>query len=119
MTSLCAGHKDHEPLVRRPLHPICALLRRLRVAAGLSLNQFEEQYGISAVVVGAYERGDRLPPLHRLDEILSCYGYHLVAQPIGGVTVVRPDDDVITTLRSIADQLENRNGLPDLSEAAA
>jgi transcriptional regulator with XRE-family HTH domain len=93
------------------LHPICAMLRQLRVAAGLSLTEFESRYEIPAVVVGAYERGDRTPPLHKLDTILGAYGYRLQAVPTGAAAVRLPED-IIGALRAIADQLEAAQLMP-------
>ncbi len=86
-------------------HPLCAMLRQLRQAARLSLSQFEERHGIPAVVIGAYERGDRVPPLTKLDHILGCFGYRLAAVPLG-VQAVRLPADMVAELRAIADQLE-------------
>ncbi len=62
-------------------HPICLLIRRLREARGESLAAFEARTGISAVVVGAYERGDRTPPVSKLDGVLRALGYELYARP--------------------------------------
>lgn len=73
-----AGQELGPPVV----HPLCAMVRELRQAARLSLHQFEECYGIPAVVVGAYERGDRIPPLHKLERILACFGYTIKAVPV-------------------------------------
>jgi transcriptional regulator with XRE-family HTH domain len=86
-------------------HPLCVLLRQLRQAAGLSLTQFQDRFDIPAVVVGAYERGDRVPPLLKLDAIFHCFGYRLVAHPIDDKAVQRVPD-MIEGLRAIADQLE-------------
>ncbi len=94
------------------------MLRELRLAARLSLAQFEDRFDIPAVVVGAYERGDRIPPLHKLEAILACYGYRLLAVPKDG-SAVRLPIDMIADLRAIADQLEATNALPELSRAAA
>ena len=99
------------------VHPLCAMLRELRTAARLSLAQFEQRYGIPAVVVGAYERGDRIPPLNKLETILGCFGYKLVAVPTSA-DAVRLPLDIVTDLRAIADQLERGQALPDLQPAA-
>lgn len=85
-------------------HPLCALIRELRAATRLSLAQFEERFGISAVVVGAYERGDRIPPVPKLEAILNCFGYRLAAVP-AGTDAVRLPGDMVADLRAIADQL--------------
>lgn len=87
-------------------HPLCVMLRELRRASKLSLAQFEIKHGIPAVVVGAYERGDRVPPLAKLDTILDCYGYQLAAIPTRPDAVRRPTD-IVAELRAIADQLES------------
>lgn len=91
----------------RDPHPTCAMLRDLRTSAGLTLAQVEKQFGVPAVVHGAYERGDREPPVRKLDAILHHYGYQLAAVPLG-TEAVRLSGDVIADLRAIADQLEAR-----------
>lgn len=83
------------------------MLRGLRHAAKLSLAQMEANTGIPAVVLGAYERGDRVPPVTKLEPILAYFGYQLVALPIGADRV-RLDMDIVSDLRNIADQLEIR-----------
>lgn len=95
-----------------PPHPLCGLLRELRQARRLSLTAFHNRTGIPAVVLGAYERGDRLPPLPKLDAILSFYGYELRAVPVGADAVQRTDD-MVTQLRSIANQLESTAQMDD------
>lgn len=102
--------------VRREPHEICVLLRQLRQAARLSLKQMEDRYGVSSVVLGAYERGDREPPLRKIDAMLRIYGYRLQAVPIDA-SATRMPADMVTTLRGIADQLEESavNDLPALS----
>ncbi len=86
-------------------HPLCAMIRQLRQTARMSLSQFEERHGIPAVVVGAYERGDRIPPLHKLEGILRCFGYTLVAVP-SDADAIRLPGDMVAELRAIANQLE-------------
>ncbi len=98
-------------------HPLCALIRELRQTAGLSLAQFEERHGIPGVVVGAYERGDRIPPLHKLENILDCFGYKLIAVPAGSEAVRRPTD-MVAELRAIANQLESTAAQGDAAPAA-
>ncbi len=93
------------------LHPLCAMLRQLRRAAGLSLHEFQDRHGIPAVVLGSYERGDRHPPLAKLDQIFAAYGYRLLAVPAEESAVRRPLD-MAAELRAIADQLERRHGFP-------
>lgn len=103
------ARKGREP------HALCTLARQLRKTAGLSLNRVEERYGIPAVVIGAYERGDREPPLRKLESILAIYGYQITAVPIGS-EAVRLTGDMVSDLRAIADQLESTNGVSELSE---
>ncbi len=98
-----AEHQDTKTDI--PPHHLCGLLRALRKAKGMSLSQFEERYNIPAVVVGAYERGDRIPPLHKLDIILGCFGYRLEAVPIDA-DAIRPTADMVSELRAIANQIE-------------
>lgn len=87
------------------------MLRQLRRAAGLSLMDAEDRLGVSAVVLGSYERGDRNPPLYRIEQIFNAYGYTVAAVPIND-TAVRLPVDMVLQLRAIADQLERRS-LPE------
>jgi len=99
---------------RRDPHPICKMLRALRHASGMSLAAIEATYGIPAVVLGAYERGDREPPLRKLDRVLAVYGHHLAAVPTSDAAVRLPED-AATALRQIAAQLERKpDGLPGM-----
>jgi transcriptional regulator with XRE-family HTH domain len=99
-------------------HPLCVLVRQLRRASGMSLTRFEERTGIPAVVVGAYERGDRVPPLSKLDVIFGAFGYRLTALPVDSQST-RLSHDVVADLRAIADQLEARNALSAVPDPAA
>lgn len=94
-----------QPASPASVHPLCLMIRDLRKAAGLSLAQFEMQVGIPAVVVGAYERGDRVPPLSKLDIIFGSFGYQLAAIP-QDAKAVRMSQDMVADLRAIANQLE-------------
>jgi transcriptional regulator with XRE-family HTH domain len=87
-------------------HRLCVMLRDLRQAAGMSLKQMGGKHGVSPVALGAYERGDRLPPITKLDQLLGVFGYRLSAEPIGS-GAVRASEDVVAELRAIADQLES------------
>jgi len=109
--------RDEAPARAAKPHPLCALLRQLRTAAGLSLAQVEQEYGISAVVLGAYERGDRIPPLPKLERVLTCFGYRLDAVPIDS-TAIRLKPDVVADLRAIANQLERTDDVPALPAPA-
>lgn len=112
----------HRP--SREPHPLCVMIRELRKASGVSLSTFEERHGIGAVVLGSYERGDREPGIHRIDNILNVFGYKLTAVPIGvedGVAPTMMPTDIIHTLRGIAAQLEEqyaaaRIGNPQLKD---
>lgn len=90
----------------REPHPLCAMIRNLRQAGGLSLKQFELKTGLPAVVIGAYERGDRIPPLSKLEQIYEAFGYRLVAVP-ASTEAVRLPTDIVADLRAIANQLEH------------
>lgn len=87
------------------VHPICKQMRDLRVAAGLSLAQAKEVVGLSDIVLGSYERGDRQPPLVKAESILNGYGYTLAAVP-KDFDAVRLPSDMAQDLRAIAAQLE-------------
>jgi len=96
-------------------HPLCQLVRDLRSAARMSLSQFEDKYGIPAVVVAAYERGDRIPPLTKIDQILSCLGYRLIAVPVDHQSVRLPGD-IAAELHAIADMIAASAHTPDQLE---
>lgn len=89
------------------------VLRELRHASGLSLARAEQQFGIKAVVLGSYERGDRTPYADRLDACLAFYGYELRAVPIGATVIEGPvpaatvltDEQIAAALRSLADHI--------------
>jgi transcriptional regulator with XRE-family HTH domain len=93
-----------------PLHPVLVQLRQLRQATGLSLLKLEEKHGITAGVVGSWERGDRRPTVDALQRVLDVYGYDLVAVPRhrvpGGAPVVRTAADMTTLLRKSAEALQ-------------
>ncbi len=86
-------------------HPLCTKLRDIRTAAGISLSEFERRYKIPAVVIGSYERGDRIPSIERLDAIYSIFGYRISVIPNEDTPVVRTKADMARDLRSIAEQI--------------
>lgn len=90
-----------------PPHPICRQMRDLRVAAGMSLVAAGRQFGFSPVALASYERGDRQPPLFKLEDILNKMGYTIVAVP-KEYDAIRLTGSIIRELRMIADQLERR-----------
>lgn len=65
----------------RPLDPIAGQLRAERKRLGLSLPAASARVGLEAVVIGSYERGDRIPPLDRLRTWTEGLGHHLLAVP--------------------------------------
>lgn len=96
-------------------HPITALFRELRQAAGLSLTDWEQLTHIPAVVMGSYERGDRQPTLGQTDNILRRFGHELAAVPVGALIVPPGDagaqwvltgEQMVSMLRHIAAQVE-------------
>jgi transcriptional regulator with XRE-family HTH domain len=97
------------------VHPICKQIRDLRMASRLSLTQAEKVLGVSGIVLGSYERGDRIPPLTKVDDILKGYGYRLAAVPVD-FDAIRLPSDMATELRAIADQLEREKHDNDVSE---
>lgn len=101
--------------VKKEPHPLCVLLRRLRQASGVSLQRMEQLHGLKAVVLGAYERGDREPPIRKLDEALRLYGYQLAAIPIDADDPVQLSGDYVADLRRIADHLEQRDAMHKVS----
>lgn len=91
--------------IANEVHPVCKQMRDLRMAARLSLPEAEELTGISGIVLGSYERGDRVPPLAKADQVLRGYGYRLAAVPVD-FDAVRLPSDMATELRAIADHIE-------------
>lgn len=102
-------------MINPPPHPICKQIRELRRAAGLSLTEAANRTGVPAIVLGSYERGDRKPPLTKVDEILAGYGYVLAAVP-NGFDAVRLRADMASELRAIASQLEKEGKNSDVLE---
>lgn len=91
--------------VRKP-HPVVQFLRSIRRKNGLSLAQMESVHKLSAVVIGAYERGDRNPPLWKLEQALNVFGYRLAVLPVDDEDRRLATDDVPGTLRELAEFLE-------------
>lgn len=56
-------------------------LRRIREAAGLTLQRAADRADISAACIGSWERGDRTPPVDRLTQYLALYGLTLTIGP--------------------------------------
>ncbi len=98
-------YEQHDKARTYKVHPLCARLRELRHATGMSLAQAAHKFGRSAIVMGAYERGDRIPPVTKLVELYEDFGYHLVAVPISDAATV-PPRDMAATLRLYAERLE-------------
>jgi len=99
-------------------HPVCKKMRDIRRAAGISLMDVEQRFGVSSVLLGSYERGDRNPPLSKIEEILNSYGYTLDAVPVDEKAVRLPEN-MAAELRIIADQLEGINAVPQVSVTPA
>ncbi len=92
----------HEP------HPVCRKLRELRRASGLSLQDMEDKHGVNSVLMGSYERGDRIPPLPKIDALLKLFGHRITTEPADD-DAIRVSSDIAGDLRAIANQLE-KNG---------
>jgi transcriptional regulator with XRE-family HTH domain len=91
--------------VKREPHPICKQLRDLRRSAHLSLPEAAQRTGFPSSVLGSYERGDRIPPLTKLEEIFNGYGYTVAAIP-KDFEAIRLTGNIARELRLIADHLE-------------
>lgn len=91
----------------REPHPVCKQLRAIRRSANLSLPEAEQKCGVPGIVLGSWERGDRNPPLHKLEDALNSYGYTLVAVP-KDFDAVRLSSSIVNDLREIANQLEKK-----------
>lgn len=100
---------------RSKVHPICKQLKDLRMAARLSLTEAEKLLGVSAVVIGSYERGDRMPSLARIDAVLHGYGYRVAAVPVD-FDAIRLPSDIAAELRAIADQIEKETRQDDAGQ---
>lgn len=101
---------EEVPLHRsyRGPHRVCAFLRQVRRRNNMSLSRLEAEHGLSAVVIGAYERGDRNPPLWKLEAALNIFGYRLDVVPLDDNAARLPTEDVVATLRLLADFLAER-----------
>lgn len=92
MTDLTIDLTGHDTRQRE----LGARLRRVRTQQGLSLAQVEQRSGgrWKAVVVGAYERGDRAVTIERLAELAAFYGVPLAHLLPGSpsATAARVDD---------------------------
>lgn len=108
MATNFVADEDYVPQPAKPVHPLCRMLRELRRQTRLSLGQIQERYGMPAVVLGAYERGDREPPMTKLEQAFALYGYKLTAVPIDDSAIIL-DVDMVAQLRGIAAQLEARS----------
>ncbi len=89
----------------KDVHPVCRAMRELRTAAGWSLGQTQIRSGINALALGSYERGDRIPPLTKADQVLHVFGHTLIPVPTGMHAVRRPGD-IAAELRAIADHID-------------
>ena len=102
----------------RTVHPAVNKAKMLRKASGLSLSMMEKEHGINSIVMGSYERGDRMPTVNRLEQILNCFGYTLAAQAVCH-DAVRLPEDIVGLLRQIADQLESVNAVSSVPKAVS
>lgn len=64
-------------------HRLAVELRRFRNERGWSLLAAQAHTGVDMVVIGSYERGDRQPPMGRLDALAGHYGMQLAFVPKG------------------------------------
>jgi transcriptional regulator with XRE-family HTH domain len=92
------------------MHEICTTMRELRKAAGMSLQDAENVMGISAVALGSYERGERNPPLAKIEQILNTFGHRLAAVPMSD-DALRLPADMAKQLRAMADQWDAKTTL--------
>ena len=67
-----------------------AYMRNVRNRQGLSLQRFEEQFDMAAVLVGSYERGDRNPGVDQLLRWTAALDQR--------VAVLDPEEVVLTTI---------------------
>lgn len=93
----------------RKQHPVYKQLRELRESQNLSLQEAAEITGVTAIATGSYERGDRQPPVEKVEQILNGYGWTLVAVP-KDFNAARLPADMASELRAIADQIVKMRG---------
>jgi len=71
------------PRAKGTPHRLCRQLRLERAKTGWSLANVSRRIGLSEVVIGSYERGDRNPTLDRLDQVAGLYGLEVGLVPKG------------------------------------
>lgn len=64
------------------------LLRRWRVAAGLTQREAAAMIGVGQPTIAGYERGRAMPPLRRLQSFVDAYG----AQAVTDLWLLPPGD---------------------------
>lgn len=90
-------------------HPMRSQLRQLRTDAGMSLTKAAKLLPVSAEALGAYERGDRIPPASVLIEVLALYSQELKSGAAGTPAAMKAiADDVAGELREVTERLERR-----------
>lgn len=87
--------------------PLRDLLVQCRSDRELSLAQAADVVGVSKESLGAYERGDRIPPVPTLRNILGRYGIALAAVPDGSPAPPIPPS-VPVELRRLAALLDGQ-----------
>lgn len=96
--------------------PLRRQLIDLRRNTAMSLQTAGARLGVAAVVLGSYERGDRVPTVPILERILAGYGFDLLAAPKGTpAALTQVASDTAGQLRTLADRLDR----PALTAVAA
>lgn len=87
-------------------HPLAVGLRKLRTERGWSLREAARQSGTPDVVIGSYERGDRVPSIERLDALLGVYGCRLAITALEAADEPVTVTDIAVILRRCATELD-------------
>lgn len=102
MNAALQDHRDKAEAVGRRI-------RATRNALGLTLAEVEARHGIKAVVLGAYERGDRAVSIHRLFRVARAFGVPAATfftddapEPAVPVTLI----DIAADVRTLRHQVE-------------
>lgn len=93
---------------------IGAMLRTIRIAQKLGLNEVARDLSLEASNLSRYECGSSFPPLHILACLLQYYDQALILSPKGGAINTR--ESLVLDLSQVDRKPEHT---PDLSELAA